>query len=66
MKENNNGRPRRRRTTPEVVLHTEGEPDDAWHKGMGQLLVDLLGPWAGIIVGEKASPTEPTALKTPF
>ena len=67
MKENNNGRPGRRRTTPEVVLHIEGEPDDTWYKGMGQILFDLLGPGEGIIDEVKETrPTEPTGLKNLF
>jgi len=67
MKQSNNGRPGQRRTTPEVVLEIEGEPDDAWYTGMGQILVDLLGPWEGVIDEVKMiRPTEPTGLENLF
>ncbi len=67
MKANNNGQHGRRRATPEVVLHIEGEADDAWHKGMGQILFDLLGPGEGVINEvTEARPTEPTGPKNLF
>jgi hypothetical protein len=59
MKKEGGTRPERQAATdPLLILQVEGEPDDAWYEEMGQLPVDLLGPWEGLILrDEKAQQT---------
>jgi hypothetical protein len=36
--------------TYSVMLHVEGEPNDAWHQQMEQLPVDLFALWQDLIL----------------
>jgi len=61
MKQEGGTRPKRRAATdPLLILHAEGEPDDAWYEQMGQLLVDLFGPWEDLILGDEKAQQTPT------
>ena len=58
MKKEGGTRPERQTATdPPLILHIEGEPDDAWYEEMGQLLVNLLGPWEALILSSVSTST---------